>query len=517
MTDTPAFTAKVATYLPDGPVGRAFLYSCQQSGKLTIAGAMGPEGCAKTTTALAKIVLEATNAAPNRFVRDRSDPSKGIHWTDWKHLTVRGTYRQLEKNVIPSWFRVVPKVVGHWKAEPPQTHTVTLRGRYGHVNLIMEFVALQDDNVEDVLKGWEGTSALLNEGDLLSPDVLEFLQGRVGRYPSALEGGPPKKRFILIDFNAPDVDNYLYDKLVENPVNTNQIATEFYRYPSGFSPHAENLKNLVPGYYQARSAGLPTWKVRRLVKNEFGYSRDGVPVHHDDYNEERHVASEPILLAPGVPLIVGIDAGLTPAASFRQLMPSGQQRTIDELVSPPDSGIGPTGFGQMLRAKMNNDFPNVPTSLVRFFADPASFDGGSKDGKDPAWVVTCSKALRSPIGRPSKNNQLTPRLEAVRVPMRATIDGQPGWLLSPKCKTIRKGYNSHYRYKLVQVAAGESVINKAEPEKNHWSHVANADEYAAQGCTRFSAQQDADNKRQAATTSRAPAAQNYSPLSRRVA
>lgn len=508
MTDAPAFTAKVATYLPDGPVGRAFLYSCNRPG-LSIAGAMGPEGCAKTTTALAKIVLEATNAWPNR-----RDPRTGTYWTDWKHMTVRGTYRQLTKNLIPSWHRIVPKDIGHWVNEPPQTHTVVLRGRYGLVKLIMEFVALQDDNVEDILRGWEGTSALINEGDLLSPDVLQFMKGRVGRYPSALEGGPPRKFFILVDFNAPDTDNYLYDVLVENPT----AFTEFYRYPSGLSPNAENLKNLAGGaaYYSNRVGSMAKWLVRRLITNEWGHSRDGVPVHADDFNDELHVAPHRIELARGVPLIVGIDAGLTPAASFRQLMPSGQQRTIDELVSPPDSGIGPTGFGQMLRAHMNTHYAGVPTNLVRFFADPAAFDGGSKDGKDPAWVVTCSKALRSPIVKPRPNNQLTPRLEAVREPMRRIIDGQPGWLLSPSCKTIRKGYNSHYRYKLTQVAAGESVINKAEPEKNHWSHVANADEYAALGVSRFSAQQDADIKRQAGAASQA-AAKNYSPLTRRVA
>jgi hypothetical protein len=71
------------------------------------------------------------------------------------------------------------------------------------------------------------------------------------------------------------------------------------------------------------------------------------------------------------------------------------------------------------------------------------------------------------------------RQEAVRVPMTRLIDGQaPGLLLSPRCKTLRRAYNSGYRIRRKTGSANEFHDGV---EKNQWSHVAEADQYAALG------------------------------------
>src|SRR5690606_4374202 len=122
---------------------------------------------------------------------------------------------------------------------------------------------------------------------------------------------------------------------------------EFHRQPSGFSPQAENRENLPPGYYEAQAVGQPDWYVRRMIRNEFGYSRDGRPVY-PEFSDARHVAAEALRPGPGLRLVIGADAGLTPAATIWQRLPNGQWRCLDELVAESGAGMGAKRFGEAL-------------------------------------------------------------------------------------------------------------------------------------------------------------------------
>lgn len=54
------------------------------------------------------------------------------------------------------------------------------------------------------------------------------------------------------------------------------------------------------------------------------------------------------------------------------------------------------------------------------------------------------------------------------------IDGNPGLLVSPKCKTLRKGFQGGYQYRRLQVS-GDRYTDK--PDKNQYSHIHDAMQY----------------------------------------
>jgi hypothetical protein len=70
-------------------------------------------------------------------------------------------------------------------------------------------------------------------------------------------------------------------------------------------------------------------------------------------------------------------------------------------------------------------------------------------------------------------NKPSVRWEAVKVPLARLIDGQPGLVVSPRCKIIRAGFNANYRFR--KVTGTERYHDEAE--KNAASHVHDAVQY----------------------------------------
>jgi hypothetical protein len=59
------------------------------------------------------------------------------------------------------------------------------------------------------------------------------------------------------------------------------------------------------------------------------------------------------------------------------------------------------------------------------------------------------------------------------------IDGRPGFMLSPRCRMLRKALKGGYCYKRVQVVGDDRFHEK--PDKNRYSHVAEGCEYMVLG------------------------------------
>ncbi len=448
---------------PPGPVAAAFV-----ADRSDLACIMGPVGSGKTSAALIKMVATAFTMRPCLDGVRRA-----------KFLVIRDTYPNLDTTTIKSWHLWVPREVGSFVEEAPRTHEVKLDTASGKVEISVEFRALGDRSVEDALRGWEGTAAYANEADLLPSDILTHLIGRVGRYPNATMGGCSWSG-IWFDCNAPDTDNWIYTTFVdkENEDLKGLASIRFFRQPGGRAVDAENVANLPPGYYPrliAVNARRGEWWVRRFVDNEFGPNREGKPVF-PEFGDSRHVAREPLEPIRGLPLIIGVDAGGTPAGVIGQKTAAGQLRGLDELVCPDDETWGPTAFGQRLNALLSEPrYAGWRPDQIRGWGDPSAQYAGQAD---EAWldIVGREAGIRF---RPAPSNSPAIRLEAVRRPlMRSGEGGSPMTLLSPSMKTLRKGMNSHYRYRRIQVGAGRYAD---EPEKNHWSHVSDAWQYFALG------------------------------------
>ena len=63
--------------------------------------------------------------------------------------------------------------------------------------------------------------------------------------------------------------------------------------------------------------------------------------------------------------------------------------------------------------------------------------------------------------------------------MNRLIDGQAGFLLSPICKILRKGFAGGYHFKRVKVSGDERFHDKAD--KNSFSHPHDALQYMLSG------------------------------------
>ncbi len=440
------------TYVPPGPVAYQF-YSCDA----LVVAIKGPIGGGKTSAALNRLVRRAAMQRPS---------ADGVRY--YKAAIIRDTYPNLQKTTIPSWHSWVPKEFGAWRGEVPIRHHLRLKlPDQTQMDALFEFIALGDQSVEDAMRGWEGTDAHIDEADLVTPDVLTYVLSRVGRYPSKALGGPSSYS-VSLSFNAPDTDNYLYERFVENP----KPGESFFRQPSGLRPDAENIANLPPGYYQGQMNSNPDWWVRRFIMNEWGYARDGKPVY-PEYNDSRHVASQDLEPVPGVPLVIGSDAGLTPGLAICQMTPFGQWRILDELVA---TGMGATRYAEALNSLLAQRYPGF--RAITAWGDPAG--AGKAQSDESTWMATMG-ARTGFAWRPAPgNNAPTLRIEAVRVPLTRTLDdGQPGLLLSPRCKILRKAFNSGYRLRRVAVAGGIRYEDK--PEKNEFSHVMEGLQYALLG------------------------------------
>jgi hypothetical protein len=162
----------------------------------------GPIGSGKTTTCFMKAIRLAAAQMPSTRDRRRK----------FKLCVVRDTYRQLWKTTLPSWFKRVPRAIGEFTGaeNAPATHKIEFRLEDGtSVDLQVDFVAIGENSVEDVLRGYEPTAFYLNEADLLAREVYTYARGRVGRYPDMSEGGPTWYG-ILMDCNAPELTSWLY-------------------------------------------------------------------------------------------------------------------------------------------------------------------------------------------------------------------------------------------------------------------------------------------------------------------
>jgi len=487
-------------YAPSGPVAARFLAS-----DAFIRGIMGPVGSGKTGGCLMDMLYRGMRQAPHP--RDRVRRTK--------FAVIRDTYRQLEKTTIPSWKKWVPESFGRFvggSAGSPATHTVEFKlPDETTAEIIVEFIGLGDNSAADVMPGWEGTGAYMNEADKQARETLTYVRGRVGRYPAVDAGAGfagASWRGVWLDFNAPDTEHWLYDELVENPV-TQEMLDElgidiggqpplaFFQQPGAMikmpggryvvNPAAENLKNLVNGYYGQQIFGQPAWYIRRMVLNQWGASRDGQPVY-EEFNDELHVSPEPLEPVRGLKLYIGADAGLTPAIVILQRMPNGQWRALDELIAPA-TGMGAMKFSELLTALLASryrawasggtggiDWLRADEGAVEAYGDPSASARSPTDEQN--WLQIMGSRTRIPF-RQAPSNSLTPRLEAVRLPLSRLIDGQPGLLISPTCKVLRKGFNSGYRFKRIKAADGEKFSDL--PDKNEFSHVHDALQYGLLG------------------------------------
>jgi len=458
-------------YQPPGPVAGAFLRS-----RAFVRGIRGPFGSGKSTVCVIAIL--------QHILEQKPDP-RGVRRSKW--AIVRNTYPELKTTTIATWHEIVPPSVGHWVAQGPPTHT--LRGDLDDgTSFEAEVMFLALDSPADVKKllSMNLTAAWVNEAREIPQSVIDGLTGRVGRYPSEADGGSSWSG-VLLDTNPPDTEHWWYtlaERDTSTPSKAELVASidrteeelrlkgllteeqrlfEFFAQPSGLAPNAENAENLKPGYYTRLQAGKSEDWIKVYVRGEYGFVMDGKAIY-PEYSDSIHCSTTP-LVPSSLKVTVGLDFGLTPAATFNQRLPNGRIITFHEVVS---ERMGVSRFAEVLAPEIAK-FPQVTEWDV--VGDPS--------GDTPAQTdeQTCFQILRAKRinARPARSNDFTVRRDAVGNALSRLVDGKPGLLISPTCMRLRKALAGGYCLKRVMTAA-EKYRDK--PDKDMNSHVAESQQYA---------------------------------------
>jgi hypothetical protein len=477
-----------SAYYPPGPVAQAFLNDTALTSVL-----MGPLGGGKTTTCTFKRILCGTRA-PIAWHPEDGKPTRMC-----RGIVLRDTFRSVEKTVLESWRQWFPKGYpgSNWAGgnDRPVTHTLRFMGMDGiRLEMITEFAGLNDSSIETMMKGREYSFGWPNELDTHAEGALDDIEQRVGRYPSAnilltrreiaeleqtmqrkLYAPTERMRMVIGDMNAPTIDNWTYKTLVTE----RKPDRSFWQQPSGLSDEAENIFNLEVGYYDRIVNNQEEHFIRRMVHNQFGYSRAGKAVH-PSFDHRRHVADRPIAFKPDLDLYIGVDAstaGLSPAAMFGQV--PGRIALINELFV--DTGCGPGRFGEALQQKMQEDYPNVPRNRVKLFFDPAAQGGADTEAGQLNAMDTIASFLRVPARIPgSGSNELSLRLGAIDAELRGYIEPNTSLLISPTCPLYIAGIAGQYRFKKKPNSAANDYEDL--PEKKHpVSDIQDAGQYLVLG------------------------------------
>lgn len=469
--------AKAVTLAPVGPVAQRFVVD-----KRFVTAIMGPYGSGKTTTCFQKILQATLLQKPDRNGVRRS-----------RGMVVRSTYGQLQTNVMADWFGWFPKTADNWN-EKEHKHTLQIEmPGIGMLHIEVLFRAVdQEDKPEKLFKGVNLTWAWLNEVDTLEPKIRSFLIPRLGRYPGKRDGGCAWSG-LWCDMNAPDIDNYTYDWLVDKNMGVteeqeellrsifgNQYGIGFHKQPGGLSGQAENLQNLPLGYYERLAAESTANDKLRFVDNEFGATRAGQPVY-PEFNNVFHMAPDPLRALEGRKALLAIDGGNTPAGVLLQESDDGQVLVLDEIVilTPDDDEVlhkmGATAFAKHCRDHIDRHWPKLRLQR-EVIADPAIFDGEAEEKL--SWAEEFIDEFKGSIrAAPVVGNRINPRLKAVRDCLTKPVGSKPGLLVSSICKYLRRGFNNGYVFTKRKSSSHEEKTLNDKPAKTKFSHVHDALQY----------------------------------------
>lgn len=451
--------AQTISYSPPGPVAAAFHKS-----EAFVRGIKGPVGSGKSSTCCMEIMRHTL----------KQKPFNGVRRARW--AVIRNTYPELKSTTIKTWQTWFNDEIAPMKWDAPITSTIKIKDCGDGCSLDLEiiFIALDKASETGKLRSLELTGAWINEASEVPKEVFDMVTQRVGRFPSKMQGGPIHP-CVILDTNPPDDDHWYY-KFAEEDT---PAGWDFFDQPGGLiremngetvtyrpNPLAENVFNLPHGYnYYLNMLGGKTddW-IKVFVLGQYGTTADGKPVY-PEYNDKIHVAPGPIEPNRMLPLLLGWDFGLTPACIIGQLSPLGQLCILEELVSE-DMGIRQFA-SDIVKPRLLNIYHGM--RLISR-GDPAGMIRAQTDER------TCYMELQE-VGiasEPADTNDFIPRRESVAFFLNRMAGGEPGFLLSPDCRTLRKGFIGGYRYERLKVA-GERYRDR--PIKDRFSHPHDALQY----------------------------------------
>ena len=424
-----------------------FFYS-----KKFISLAVGPVGSTKTTAGIMKILHHAALMAP---CKDGIRRSRAI----W----VRNTREQLRDTSIPDFLKWIPDgVMGSFlKTE----YKFLLK--VGDIECEVLFRGLDDANDVRRLLSLQASFFVFDEFREIHPDIYNAAQGRIGRYPDKMmngvgcqtDDGEPNMHLLGMT-NPPDMVTYWEDLLTDPPENVHVTIQ-----PSGLAPEADWTQFLPDDYYDNLAQGKTEDWIDVYIHAQFGKSLSGQPVFRS-FDRSVHVSKTELTpMFTDSSLIIGVDAGLTPAAVIGNVAYDGRLVVYDSLIS---DGMGALRFvRERLKPLLVNKYPGRRALII---IDPAAFQRVQTDERTVADIYKNEGFTV----RPARTNSVAARISAVDKYMTRIVDGKYGFLACPTHATnLIQALAGKYRYKI-----NTKGVRDEKPEKSHpWSDVADAFQY----------------------------------------
>lgn len=418
---------------------------------------MGPVGSGKSSGCIFQAFLNAMRQHPNADGVRRS-----------RHLVIRATYPALKSTTINTWVDWFKDKITIKYDTPIQGHIRYPLSDGTTVDMLVYFIAVDDDRSAEKLRSLEVTSAHINEASEITRGTFELVQTRVNRFPAKKDGGPVHP-FIIFDYNAVSTEHWLY-KIAEEE---KPEGCSFYRQPPAVmkidgkffvNPEADNIQNLPDNYYDNIIMGSDEDFISVNLMNNYGEVKRGRPVYKD-YVDIVHHTDEDIKPLHGIPVVIGIDQGLTPTAVFTQQAPDGTVLVFDEICT---ENCGLQEFAhEYLWPRIATEYPWILNNF-KCVCDPATAQRSMNDAKAGLDVL---KDANLPV-KLAKTNVFAERREAVITFLRK----MGKFKLGPKCIMLRKGFVSEYKYDESKTING--VLYKEKPSKNEYSHPHDALQYA---------------------------------------
>ena len=412
---------------------------------------VGPVGSTKTTAAIIKIAMEA------RKVKACSD---GIRRS--RCAVVRNTRQMLWDTTIPDFLRWFPDGAAGLLMKTDSKFIM----RFEDVECEVLFRGLDDANDVRRLLSLQLTFGVMDEFREISPEIYKALTGRLGRYPDKSMNGvgacdDQGKQIFKVwgATNPPDADTF-WEELLSSPPGNMHVTIQ----PSGRSPEADWLEFLPDGYYDNLCEGRDEAWIAVYVDGKFGQSLAGKPVF-GSFRTETHVSRSELAVLPNTTVIIGIDAGLSPAAVIGQVNYQNRVIVHDALIS---ESMGALRFiRERLKPLIARKYQGCKIGVV---IDPAAFQRVQTDERTVADIYKAEGF----IVRPARTNTITARLAAVDQYLTRTIDGAPGMVINKVgCDPLIHALRGKYRYKV----STKGEVDET-PEKSHpWSDCADALQY----------------------------------------
>lgn len=423
----------------------------------------GPVGSGKTTACLFELFRRACEQEPG---------PNGKRYT--RFAIVRQTLKQLKDTVLKDIVNWLNGVASYKVSD--NTVYITID------DVVSEWLLIPLDDPDDQrrLLSMQLTGAWLSECVEMDVGIVSPLAGRVGRYPSGPQGVPTWFGLIA-DTNMPTENTPWHDFM--------DVATppdwQIFIQPGGMSDEAENLAwlpqtpetiklnvedpvRLAQGrkYYERFIRSNTADWCERYVHARYGNDPSGTAVHRETFKKSWHVTSQ-VTPVSTYPLVVGLDFGRDPCAVICQPDHRGRFLVLEEIIAE-DIGLEL----QLQRAiKPTLQKPEYFGRPIIVVGDPS---GTSKSTlyEESSFDMVKREGLNA---YPAPTNDIDRRIAAVDSWLLMARDGGPGMIIDEdKCPTIIRALSGGYRY-----ARMKNGQRKPTPDKNDYSHVMDALQYAA--------------------------------------